>query len=95
MARDAAAFDDVDPIARDAALTPIRDVTDRPDSALPSLRRFPVCKGCGTSVQAHGDVCEMCAQKPQFQAPKGAIEVKEQPKTAYEDGGPLSMRSTL
>lgn len=84
--------DEIDALARDATLTPMREVTTRPDSALPRAEQFPSCPGCGTSVAERGAFCVSCAQKPQFQAPKGMIEVAAQPETAYAGGGPVLPR---
>ncbi len=55
--------------------------TAAPDQ--PSLKRDPVCPGCGTSVAKVGDVCSFCEQKPQFQAPKGMFDVGVKEKPAY------------
>lgn len=34
----------------------------------PSLRQFgPKCPGCSTAVAREGDVCDFCAQKPQYE----------------------------
>lgn len=58
--------------------------TTSPDA--PSLKRDPVCPGCGTAVAEQGDVCSFCEGKPQFQAPKGSFDVgiKERPAYARE-----------
>lgn len=60
----------------------VMPATDRPDA--PSLKRDPVCPGCGTSVANQGDVCSMCEGKPQFQAPKGSFAVGVQERPAYQ-----------
>lgn len=95
MPNDAAGFDEIDPIARDATLLKMSDVTDRPNSSLPSAQQYPNCRGCGTSVAAPGDLCDVCAQKPAFAAPKATIETAPQPDPAYAKGGPAQARTSL
>jgi hypothetical protein len=59
--------------------------TTRPDSSLPSVTQSSSCKGCGSFVEPGQRYCEVCKEKPQFQAPKGSIEVGAQPSPAYID----------
>lgn len=95
MPNDAAGFDEIDPIARDAQLKPMSEVTDRPNSSLPSASQYPNCRGCGTSVAVAGELCDVCAQKPALAAPKATIETAAQPETAYAKGGPSQPRTSL
>lgn len=84
-----------DPLARDAALPKMGDMTTRPDSSLPSATQFANCSGCGTSVERKGMYCEVCAQKPAFAAPKASIETAVRDEPAYKDGGPVQPRASL
>lgn len=66
--------------------------TSPPSSIIPpglqgGRLNMPRCRGCGTSVANHGEVCEVCADKPQFQAPKGMIETGAQPEPPYHREG--------
>lgn len=51
---------------------------------------FPRCLGCGTTVSetdkevAGGRVCVVCADKPQYQAPKATVQTGAQPTPAYQ-----------
>lgn len=53
----------------------------------PSVVSMPRCVGCGFTVEKQGDVCDACAQKPQFQgknpAPIGSIVTAPQPEPPY------------
>lgn len=58
----------------------------RPEPIRVSRERFgAICPGCGTAVAAAGQVCPVCAQKPQYQAPKATTEIAKQPDPAYRD----------
>lgn len=48
------------------------------------VRTMPRCIGCGVSVQEGQTVCEVCAEKPQYQAPKATVQTGAQPTPAYQ-----------
>lgn len=61
-------------------------VTNPTSNLVPPLAKpltMPRCPGCGYTVEKAGDVCEACAEKPQFQAPKATREMTPQPEPAY------------
>lgn len=49
---------------------------------------MPRCPGCGYTVEKQGDVCEACSMRPQFQAPRGTINLAPQPTPAYQKPTP-------
>lgn len=59
----------------------------RPASRLPSVKTYPRCKGCGTSVREGHDFCTVCQQRPQFQPPKATMELGPQPEPLYHRVG--------
>lgn len=63
-------------------------LVERPEPIKARAGQKLQCPGCGTAVEKVGDICPVCAQKPQFQAPKARIEVGAQPDPVYKDGGP-------
>lgn len=58
-------------------------LTFAPPSALPSITSQPGCPGCGTAVEARGQLCPMCASK-QTAKPVPLFETAPQPKPAYQ-----------
>lgn len=64
----------------------------RPREAAPLAGRVtsaPRCPGCGTSTAAtvswpSGAPCEICVQRPRFQAPQATTALGAQPEPAYQ-----------
>lgn len=53
----------------------------RPD--MPGLTKFGfTCRGCGTSVEREGELCNECMHKPHLQSPMFIVE--KQPVPRYE-----------
>lgn len=51
------------------------------------ITTMPRCIGCGTAVAEGSNICEVCAEKPQYQAPKATIEVGRQAEPPYHREG--------
>lgn len=47
----------------------------------------PSCRGCGIALPVGVDLCATCADKPQFQPPRGSIETARQPEPPYLRSG--------
>lgn len=48
------------------------------------VKTTPRCIGCGTSVEEGTNLCEVCKDKPQYQAPKATVQTGAQPTPAYQ-----------
>lgn len=48
------------------------------------VQTMPRCIGCGTAVEKVGDLCAVCVDKPQYQAPKATVQTGAQPVPAYQ-----------
>jgi hypothetical protein len=58
-----------------------------PPTPVTHIRSAKNCVGCGTSVAEGQRVCASCAEKPTFQAPRGAVTVERQPEPRYAREG--------
>lgn len=48
------------------------------------ITTMPRCIGCGTAVAEGANLCVVCADKPQYQAPQATRQVGAQPTPAYQ-----------
>lgn len=62
----------------------------QPGNLAGRVRTMPRCLGCGTTVGEEdkevpgGRVCPVCADKPQYAAPKASMQTGQQPTPAYQ-----------
>lgn len=63
----------------------IRTIEQRKGARGPALTTTPSCGGCGMAVSPGEKFCEVCKQKPQFQAPPATRNLGAQPAPAYLD----------
>jgi hypothetical protein len=62
----------------------------RPKDAGPMvgrIERTPSCKACGTAVAEGQKFCEVCAELPQYQAPKATVATSTQGVPPYVTKG--------